>query len=114
MFVAKFTAAALEDVGRLPKNVRNALEREFSKRMLRDPITCSEALGEPLAGFRSYHFGKYRVVFRVYEHLNAIAVVGLGKKSSKPNVYDKLEKLAATGKLAEKFLAAVKLIAGPD
>ncbi len=113
MFAAKFTAAALEDVRRLPKNVRNALKKEFSRSLLRDPVACSEALGEPLAGFRSYHFGKYRVVFKVYQDLSAIAVVGLGKKSSKPSVYDKLEKLAATGKLAEKFLAAVKLVSGP-
>lgn len=113
MYVAKFTPAALENVKALPRNVRNALKKAFEKKLLRDPISCSEALGEPLAGFRSFHYEEHRIVFKVYEDIRAITVVGVGEKNSRPSIYDKLERLSTTGQLAEKFLSTVRLISEP-
>jgi len=107
-YAAKFTAYALEDVKALPRNTRNALKRELLT-LLGDPAGGSEELGEPLAGFRSFHFRDYRVVFRIYEDLNAIAVVGIGDKSTAEGAYKRLELLASTGKLADSVLATLKL-----
>ena len=115
MYVAKFTPQAVADIRRLPKNTRTFLKREFGKTILQDPSGCSEGLTEPLAGFRSFHFREYRIVYRLYEDLNAIAVVGVGKKTSDPNsdVYKRLESLASSGKLADTVLRTLRLLSSP-
>lgn len=115
MYSSKFTSDALEDIRALPKNVRNALKREFEKKIHRDPVACSEPLIGPLAGFRSFHFRDYRVIYRVYPELKTIAVVGAGKKDKAHHaeIYNKLERLAKAGKLAEEFLRAIRLLGSP-
>jgi mRNA-degrading endonuclease RelE of RelBE toxin-antitoxin system len=115
LYVFKFTSDALEDIRALPKNVRNALKREFEKKIHRDPIACSEPLLGALAGFRSFHFRNFRVIYRVYGDLKIIAVVGAGKKdkSHHTDIYKKLELLAKSGKLADEFLRAIRLLETP-
>ncbi|MHB8540084.1 MAG: type II toxin-antitoxin system RelE family toxin [Candidatus Acidiferrales bacterium] len=111
MYVSNFTPDALAGIKALPRNVRNALKKEFKKKIHRDPVGCSEPLSESLAGFRSFHFQNYRVIYRVYEDLKVVAVVGVGKKDSAHHaeIYQKLEKLAASGKLADSVLKAIRL-----
>ena len=115
MYVAKFTPQAVADIRGLPKNTRTSLKKEFEKTILKDPSGCSEDLTEPLAGFRSFHFRDYRVVYRIYEDLNAIAVVGVGKKTNDPSsdVYKRLERLATSGKLADSVLKTLRLLSSP-
>jgi addiction module RelE/StbE family toxin len=115
LYTSKFTSDALEDISALPKNVRNALKREFEKTIHRDPIACSEPLTGPLADFRSFHFHNYRVIYRVYGNLKIVAVVGVGKKDKThyAEIYKKLERLAKSGKLAEDFLRAIRLLESP-
>ena len=115
MYVAKFTPQAVDDIRSLSKNTRTSLKKEFEKTILKDPSGCSEDLTEPLAGFRSFHFREYRIVYRLYEDLNAIAVVGVGKKTSDPNsdVYKRLESLASSGKLADTVLRTLRLLSSP-
>ena len=115
MYIAQFTPEAVEDIRKLPKNVRNALQKKFRDTILKDPAGCSDALTEPLESFRSFHFGKYRVVYRIYADWNAIAVVGIGKKSGRhqSDVYKKLAVLAGTGKLADTILKTLRLFSAP-
>jgi len=115
LYLAKFTPAAIEDIKGLPKNTRTSLKKEFEKMILNDPLGCSEALTEPLAGFRSFHFREYRVIYRIYEDLNAIAVVGIGRKSNDPSsdVYKRLESLASSGRLADTVLRTLRLLSSP-
>jgi mRNA-degrading endonuclease RelE of RelBE toxin-antitoxin system len=108
-YLAKFSSGALEDIKALPKNTRNALKKQFQKVLLLDPVGCSEELAGQLTGFRSFHVGEYRVVFRVFEDLRSIAVVGVGRKSPPASVYKRLEILAQTGKLADTVLSTMRL-----
>jgi mRNA-degrading endonuclease RelE of RelBE toxin-antitoxin system len=112
---SRFTPEALNDIGKLPRNIKNALKKEFKKRIQPDPIGCSVELSEPLRGFRSFHLGKVRVIFRVYEDRKTIAVVGGGERTptSESDIYKKLEKLASQGKLADKVLAALRMFSNP-
>ncbi len=106
MYCSKFTQQALDNIKKLPKNARNALKKEFKQKLQKDPAGCSEALTGPLQEFRSFHFGEYRIVFRVFEDIKAIAVVGIGKKDAHHHaeIYKQLESLAESGKLAAKLL----------
>jgi len=106
VYRSQFTDEALKDLRRLPKNVRNRLEQEFVRKIHRDPMGCSEPLTGLLEEFRSFHFGEYRVIYRVFEEMNAVTVVGIGKKDQghRAEIYEQLESLAKTGKLAAALL----------
>jgi mRNA-degrading endonuclease RelE of RelBE toxin-antitoxin system len=106
VYCSKFTPEALDNIKKLPKKVRNALKKEFEKTLHVDPIGCSVPLSGPLEHFRSFHFGEYRVIFQVFEDLEAIAVAGVGKKDSHHHaeIYKQLENLARSGKLAATVL----------
>jgi len=106
LYASKFTDEALQDVRRLPKNVRNSLRNEFKQNIHVDPFGCSEPLEGLLVKYRSFHFGDYRVIYRVFEDIKAVAVVGIGKKDKdhRTEIYKQLESLAASGKLASAVL----------
>lgn len=103
MYRSKFTSEALQSIKKLPKNIRNSLKKEFQKKIHVNPVICSEALTGSLAGFRSFHFGNYRVVYQVFEDLRLVSVVAVGKKDKdhQTDLYRRLENLTKKGKLAE-------------
>jgi mRNA-degrading endonuclease RelE of RelBE toxin-antitoxin system len=106
LYRSKFTSDALENARKLPKNVRNALKKEFQQKIHRDPIGCSEPLTGPLEKFRSFHYGDYRVIYRVFEDIKVVSVVGIGKKDKhhQAEIYKQLEGLARGGELAASVL----------
>jgi addiction module RelE/StbE family toxin len=112
LYRSKFTDEALDDLRKLRKNVRNALKREFKQKIHTDPIGCSEPLTGLLESFRSFHFRNYRVVYRVFEDIKIVAVVGIGKKDHghHAEIYRQLERLAERGKLAARVLETYRAI----
>ena len=106
MYTSKFTDEALENLRGLPKNVRNALKKEFEKKIHINPVGCSEPLTGVLERYRSFHYRDYRVVYRVFEEAKTVAVVGIGRKdkSHQTNLYKRLERLVKAGRLAEAVL----------
>jgi mRNA-degrading endonuclease RelE of RelBE toxin-antitoxin system len=109
---SKFTGEALENIKKLPRSVKNSLKKEFQKKIHIDPTGCSEPLTGMLSDFRSFHFGSYRVVYRVFEGIRTVSVVGIGKKDKKhqTDLYKRLETLAQTGKLAAAVLETYRSI----
>ena len=110
MYAAKFTNDALADIKGLPKNIKNSLKKQFREKLCQAPEQHSTELSGPLSGWRSFTWRKYRVVFKIYDDIKAIGVVGVGKRlpSSKSDIYRKLEALAAEGKLAERILQSLR------
>ena len=116
MYTSKFIDEALADVKKLPQNVRNALRDEFKNKIHVDPIGCSEPLEGLLADYRSFHYGNYRIIFRVFENIKAVSVVGIGKKDHNHHaeIYRQLEALAADGKLAQAVLDTYRALGDRD
>jgi mRNA-degrading endonuclease RelE of RelBE toxin-antitoxin system len=112
LYRSVFTDDALNDVKRLPKNVRNALKKEFEKKIHVDPLSCSEELSGILGHYRSFHYGDYRVVYRVFEDMRIVSVVGIGKKNKdhQTDLYKRLEDLANRGRLADAVLETYRTI----
>lgn len=110
MYIIKFTDDGLADVKALPKNIKNALKAELVEKLATDPYNQSEGLLSVLKGWRSYCFGDYRVIFKVYDDLNAIGIAAIGKhdREAQKDVYKKLETLVIGGSLAEKMLIAMR------
>jgi mRNA-degrading endonuclease RelE of RelBE toxin-antitoxin system len=112
LFTAKFTSGAVANIKTLPKNVRRSLRKQIESVVLKDPIGCSEELTGPLARFRSFHYLEYRIIYRVFAEMKAIAVVGVGKKNADhyAEIYKRLESLVEAGKLADSFLENLRSI----
>jgi mRNA-degrading endonuclease RelE of RelBE toxin-antitoxin system len=112
LYSSKFTDEALENLRGLPKNVRNALKKEFKKKIHVNPVDCSEPLTGILEKFRSFHYGDYRVVYAVFEDMRTVSVVGIGKKDKdhRTDLYNRLEGLAKAGRLAEAILETYRSI----
>jgi len=116
LYRSTFTSQALEDVKKLPKNVRNSLKREFRQKIHVHPIECSEPLSAPLEAFRSFHYKDYRVVYQVFQDLKIVAVVGIGRKDRHHHgeIYRRLEELERSGKLATVILDAYRSLSAGD
>jgi mRNA-degrading endonuclease RelE of RelBE toxin-antitoxin system len=110
LFVLKFTDFGLADVRALPKNVRNSLKKELRNKVAPDPEACSEELHGPLKDYRSFHFRGYRIIYRVFPQLKAVAMVGIGmhSKDARADIYRRLEVLVGRGKIAESVLLSLK------
>ena len=111
MYVLKFTGHAVADVKTvIPKHLKGPLQKELLDKVAVDPVGCSHELHEDLEGYRSFTWQEYRVVYRVFEDLKAVAIVGVGLRSpqSTQNVYRKLEALVRTGKLAQGVLFSLR------
>lgn len=110
MYVIQFTDDGLANVKALPKSVRNSLKAVLQQRLSNNPEGRSVELEGLLAGWRSFHGRKYRIVFKVYEDLKTIAIGGVGERQpgSQADIYRKLEALAASGKLAENVLRVLR------
>jgi mRNA-degrading endonuclease RelE of RelBE toxin-antitoxin system len=112
----QFTEDGLQDAKTLPKNLKHGLARNLQNKLLKDPKGNSEELRPPLEGWHSFHSGKYRVIFKLYEDLQVIAIAGIGRHSSQPaqDIYRKLELLAKRGELAKDILAALRGFSRPE
>jgi mRNA-degrading endonuclease RelE of RelBE toxin-antitoxin system len=110
VYVLKFTSEALADIKTIPKHLKGPLKRALLEKVAVEPHGCSHELHGELNRYRSFTWREYRVVYRVFDDLKAVAVVGLGLRSaqSKENIYRRLETLARTGKLAQGMLFSLR------
>ena len=110
MHTPKFTPAAIENIKRLPKNVKARLKAAILNELVADPQGSSKALTGVLSEFRSFHWRDYRVVFKLDDDLKALAIVAVAKKTRNPdrNLYRRLETAVKTGELAAKVLETLK------
>lgn len=114
-YEVRFHPDVKPQVRKMPKNIGNSLRSKLETVVSVNPVECSEELIGELAGFRSYHFGAYRVIYRILDRHNLIVVVGIGEKNPGhyAEIYKTLEGLARTGKLADSMLTNLKTI-GPS
>ena len=110
MYLIKFTDGGLNDVRRLGKNEKNFLKKEIRKKLETDPLGHSFGLSGDLHEYRNAHIGEYRVVFKFFDDLMAIAIVGVGKHDmdAKKDIYRRLEVIVKHGSFAERVMATLK------
>ncbi len=110
MYAIQFTDDGLADVKALRKHARNSLQTVLGQKPAADPVRHAFDLREPLRDFRSLHWRKYRVVFKVFEELKIVVIAGIGERSpqSRSNICRRLEELAAKGRLAEGVLSTLR------
>lgn len=117
MYALEFTADAIAGIKTtIPKHLKGPLRKELLGKVAVDPVGHSHELHYDLEGYRSFVWRKYRVVYKVFEEMRTVAVVGVGllAPQSAENLYRKLEALARTGELAEGVLFSVRGFSGQD
>ena len=116
MYLIRFTDEGLADAARLKKNEKNFLKKEIKDRLEKSPLENSEELQGTLKDYRSAHIENYRVVFKIYEELMAIAIVGIGKHdaNAKRDTYQRLGALVNQGKFAEHVMATLRGFSRPS
>ena len=94
-------------IGNAPES-EQALKK--SQRKDQDPKACSEELHGPLKDYRRFHLLGYRIIYRVFPQLKALAIVGIGthSKDAKADTYRRLEVPAEKGKIAESVFHSLK------
>jgi len=110
-YVLKFTSGAVADIKTIiPRQLKGPLQKELLAKVTTEPVACSHELHNELAGYRSFPWREYRVVYKVFDDLRVVAVVGLGLRSaqSSENIYRGLERLARTGELAQGLLFSLR------
>jgi mRNA-degrading endonuclease RelE of RelBE toxin-antitoxin system len=111
VYALKFTSSAVADIKTvIAKSLKGPLRKALLEKVEVDPLGCSHELQRELAGYRSFTWQKHRIVYKVFDDLKAIAVVGVGLRSpqSAENIYRKLETLARTGELAQGVLFSLR------
>lgn len=110
MCVLKFTSDAVTDIKGIPKALRNCLKKELLEQVADNPCGCSKELKGKLSGYRSFCWQGYRVVYKIFPDLRAVAVVGVGLRDaqSRNDVYRRLEQMARTGELAQQVLFSMR------
>src|SRR2546422_1541653 len=69
------------------------LKKELQSNLAKDPLAFSDELRPPLQGWRSFHSGKYRVIFKLYSQPKVIVIAGIGEHSRRAerDIYRRLE-----------------------
>jgi mRNA-degrading endonuclease RelE of RelBE toxin-antitoxin system len=111
VYVLKFTGDAVADIKTIiPKHLKGPLRKQLLAKVAIDPVACSHELHQELEGYRSFTWQDYRIVYKTFDDLRAVAIVGVGLRSaqSAENIYRRLERLARTGELAQGVLFSLR------
>lgn len=106
----RFTADAESDIKSLDGSIRKQLRKVLEKKLATDPEGYGTPLRAPLDGYWKHEFASHRVVYRIYpaERIVAVCAVGARRGKHARDVYQQLQAMAKTGKLAEHLAAILK------
>jgi mRNA-degrading endonuclease RelE of RelBE toxin-antitoxin system len=111
-FEIKFTADAAAEIQSLYGSIRKQLKNVLEKKLAVNP----EGYGLPLRGiltnYWKHEFASHRVIYRIYPDLKVVAVCAVGsrKQGDTDDIYNQLEAVAKTGRLAEQIASVFKKI----
>ena len=99
------TSDAKADVASLDGSIKKQLRKVLEKKLAVAPTEYGEALRGILTGYWSHHFATHRVIYRIYDdkRLVVVCAVGLRQGVHKSDVYQRIETVAKTGRVAEQI-----------
>jgi mRNA interferase RelE/StbE len=108
-FEPRFTPDAAGDIQGLDGSVRKHLKSVLEKKLAINP----EGYGSPLRGllvnYWRHEFATHRVIYRIYPDQGIVVVCAVGprKQGDREDIYERLEGLAKTGRLAEQIISVL-------
>lgn len=109
-FEIRFTPDAACEIKDLDGSIRKQLKTVLTKKLAADP----EGYGLPLRGvltnYWKHEFATHRIVYRIYQEPKTVVVctVGPRKQGDAADVYNQLEAVAKTGRLAEQLASVLR------
>jgi mRNA-degrading endonuclease RelE of RelBE toxin-antitoxin system len=109
-FELKYTEDAAADIKKLDGSVKLHLRNVLEKKLAVDPEGYGLPLRSPLARYWKHEFATHRIVYRIYKEHRIIAVCAVGprKQGDAEDIYNQLNAVAETGRLAGQVAAALK------
>jgi mRNA-degrading endonuclease RelE of RelBE toxin-antitoxin system len=111
-FGLRFTEDAAAEIKSLDGSIKKQLRKVLEQKLAVDPEGYGLPLRGPLAGYWKHEFATHRVVYRIYKdhHLVAICAVGPRKQGDAEDIYNQLNAVARTGRLADQLAKVLKNI----
>ena len=105
-----FVAAAKQDVASLDGSIKKRLKKALTDKLAVDPEGYGTPLRGDLVGYWKHEFASHRVIYRIYADKRMIVICAVGKRQGEhvSDVYQRLEAIVETGKLAEQILTVLK------
>jgi mRNA-degrading endonuclease RelE of RelBE toxin-antitoxin system len=106
----RYTADAATDIKNLDGSIRKQLRKVLEKKLAIDPEGYGLPLRGALTNYWKHEFGNHRIVYRIYpaQRVVAICAVGVRKHGDVEDIYQQLESVAKTGRLAGQLAAVIK------
>jgi mRNA-degrading endonuclease RelE of RelBE toxin-antitoxin system len=111
-FEIKFTLDGLKDVQRLDGSIKRKLKNALNKKLASDPLGYGTPLRAPLVNYYKHEFATHRIIYRVYADRNLVVICAVGPRKSGDvqDVYEQLNKVVQSGRVAAQIQAVLQNI----
>jgi mRNA-degrading endonuclease RelE of RelBE toxin-antitoxin system len=111
-FEIKFTLDGLKDVQRLDGSIKRKLKNALNKKLASDPLGYGTPLRDPLVNYYKREFATHRLIYRVYADRNLVVICAVGPRKSGDvqDVYEQLNKVVQSGRVAAQIQAVLQNI----
>jgi mRNA-degrading endonuclease RelE of RelBE toxin-antitoxin system len=111
-FELGYTEDAAAEIRKLDGSIKKQLRKILEKKLAVDPESYGLPLRGPLAGYWKHEFAAHRVIYRIYKDRRIVAVCAVGprKQGEAQDIYNQLNAVAETGRLAAQIASVLKKI----
>jgi|ERR1700675_544841 mRNA-degrading endonuclease RelE of RelBE toxin-antitoxin system len=111
-FALRFTTDAGSEIKALDESIRKQLKNVLKKKLASNPEGYGLPLRGPLAGYWKHEFASHGIVYRIYPDHRVVAVCAVGprKQGDVQDIYNQLNKLIQSGRLAEQVASVLRKI----
>jgi mRNA-degrading endonuclease RelE of RelBE toxin-antitoxin system len=109
-FELRYTEDAATEIGKLDGSVKKQLRKVLEKKLAVDPEGYGLPLRGPLTGYWKHEFATHRIIYRIYKDPRTVAVCAVGprKQGDAEDIYNQLNAIAKTGRLADQIASVLK------
>jgi mRNA-degrading endonuclease RelE of RelBE toxin-antitoxin system len=109
-FELGYTKDAAIESRKLDGSVKKQLRKVLEKKLAVDPEGFGLPLRGPPAGYWKHEFATHRIIYRIYKdrHIVAVCAIGSRKQGDAEDIYNQLNAVAETGRLADQIASVLK------
>jgi mRNA-degrading endonuclease RelE of RelBE toxin-antitoxin system len=111
-FGLRYTEDAGKEIRAPDGSIKKQLQRLLLNKLAKNPEGYGLPLRGPLTGYWKHEFADHRVVYRIYPDPPTVVVCAVGprKEGDTQDVYNRLNAVAKTGRLAGQLAAVLEML----
>jgi mRNA interferase RelE/StbE len=108
-FELRYTEDAAKEIKELDRSIKKPLRKVLEKKLAVQPERYGLPLRGPLSGYWKHEFADHRVIYRIYPDPPTVVVCAVGprKAGDAEDIYNQLDAIAKTGRLAEQLASVL-------